>query len=103
MAKMVFQRFEKKFLLGRKPGCPASSRNIGIFGAGSLIAKKKKREYSIYNLYFDTDSSSVIRHSVDHPYYKKEKLRLRSYRSPAGPEDRVFLEIKKQYVTERNT
>ncbi|MBC8533265.1 polyphosphate polymerase domain-containing protein [Yeguia hominis] len=94
MAKMVFQRFEKKFLLGENQVAqllPAISEFLEL----DPYCKKEKREYSIYNLYFDTDSSSVIRHSVDHPYYK-EKLRLRSYRSPAGPEDRVFLEIKKK-------
>lgn len=52
-------------------------------------------EYGIYNLYYDTPDNHLIRTSIEKPYYK-EKLRLRSYDSPAYPESRVFLEIKKK-------
>ena len=48
--------------------------------------------YSIYNIYYDTDDNSVIRHSISKPYYK-EKLRLRSYKIPQSPSDKVFLEF----------
>lgn len=51
--------------------------------------------YSIYNIYYDTDDNSVIRHSISKPYYK-EKLRLRSYKIPQSPSDKVFLELKKK-------
>ena len=53
------------------------------------------KEYGIYNIYYDTPDSFLIRESLSKPYYK-EKLRLRSYFSPAGPTDKVFLEIKKK-------
>lgn len=53
------------------------------------------KEYGIYNLYYDTDDNYLIRESIAKPYYK-EKLRLRSYYSPAKPTDKVFLEIKKK-------
>ncbi len=53
------------------------------------------RDYGIYNLYYDTADDYLIRTSLEKPYYK-EKIRLRSYASPASSEDKVFLEIKKK-------
>lgn len=53
------------------------------------------REYSIFNIYYDTPDDFLIRESLSKPYYK-EKIRLRSYYSPAAPDDMVFLEIKKK-------
>ena len=52
-------------------------------------------EYTICNLYYDTEQYDLIRRSMDKPPYK-EKMRLRSY-GRAGPEDVVFLELKKKY------
>lgn len=53
------------------------------------------KDYGIYNLYYDTPDDYLIRTSLEKPYYK-EKIRLRSYASPASPEDKAFLEIKKK-------
>ncbi|MBR1592633.1 MAG: polyphosphate polymerase domain-containing protein [Ruminococcus sp.] len=53
------------------------------------------KEYGIYNIYYDTHDDYLIRESLSKPYYK-EKIRLRSYYSPAAPDDTVFLEIKKK-------
>jgi hypothetical protein len=53
------------------------------------------KDYGIYNLYYDTPDDYLIRTSLEKPKYK-EKLRLRSYFSPAAPSDKVFLEIKKK-------
>lgn len=53
------------------------------------------KDYGIYNLYYDTPDDYLIRTSLEKPYYK-EKIRLRSYYSPASPGDKVFLEIKKK-------
>lgn len=53
------------------------------------------KEYGIYNIYYDTPDDYLIRESLSKPYYK-EKIRLRSYYSPASPDDMVFLEIKKK-------
>ena len=53
------------------------------------------KDYGIYNLYYDTPDDYLIRTSLEKPYYK-EKIRLRSYYSPASPSDKVFLEIKKK-------
>lgn len=53
------------------------------------------KEYGVYNIYYDTCDDFLIRESLSKPYYK-EKIRLRSYFSPAAPDDIVFLEIKKK-------
>ena len=46
------------------------------------------KEYGIYNVYYDTPDDFLIRESLEKPDYK-EKIRLRSYLSPAQPEDTV--------------
>jgi hypothetical protein len=56
---------------------------------------KSGKNYSIYNIYYDTVNNDVIRDSTSNPYYK-EKLRLRSYNIPSSPSDSVFLELKKK-------
>ena len=53
-------------------------------------------EHTICNIYFDTPDYDLIRKSIEHPIYK-EKLRLRSYGVPKGPDSKVFVEIKKKY------
>ena len=47
------------------------------------------KEYSIFNIYYDTSDDFLIRESLSKPYYK-EKIRLRSYYSPDAPDDMVF-------------
>ncbi len=49
----------------------------------------------IRNIYFDTDTYQLIRHSLEKPVYK-EKLRIRSYRK-ADKDSTVFVELKKKY------
>jgi SPX domain protein involved in polyphosphate accumulation len=56
---------------------------------------KDSQEYTISNVYYDTDNSSIIRNSLSKPYYK-EKLRLRSYSVINVPSSIVFLELKKK-------
>jgi len=52
-------------------------------------------EYTICNLYYDTEDYELVRQSLDKPVYK-EKLRLRSYGTP-NADTRVYLELKKKY------
>lgn len=93
MAINTFKRKEIKFLLNTKQ----------FNGLMSIIPEYMNpdkycvggEEYGIYNIYYDTPDSFLIKESLSKPYYK-EKLRLRSYFSPASPEDTVFLEIKKK-------
>lgn len=55
-------------------------------------------QYTICNIYYDTDNFELIRRSLEQPVYK-EKLRVRSYGNP-GMKDDVFLELKKKYKKE---
>ncbi|MBP3889504.1 MAG: polyphosphate polymerase domain-containing protein [Cellulosilyticum sp.] len=52
-------------------------------------------KHTIGNIYYDTDTYELIRHSIEKPKYK-EKLRLRSYGIPME-DSKVYLEIKKKY------
>ncbi len=52
-------------------------------------------QYTICNIYYDTDDWRLIRASLEKPKYK-EKLRVRSY-GTAKNDSKVFVEIKKKY------
>lgn len=93
MAIKSFKRYEKKYLLTKE-----QYRNLlpVLHKYMNLDDHCKGNEnYNIYNIYFDTKNNDVIRHSISKPYYK-EKLRLRSYKIPDIPKDKVFLELKKK-------
>ena len=60
-----------------------------------IAAVDRYGETAILNIYYDTPENLLIRRSIEKPYYK-EKLRLRSYYSPAAPDSSVFLEVKKK-------
>ena len=85
----TFKRYELKYLLTRQ-----EKQNV----LKSMAEHMKLDDYgrtTIRNIYFDTDTYRLIRHSLEKPVYK-EKLRVRSYQ-PAGPDDPVFVELKKKY------
>lgn len=84
-----FRRYENKYLLTRKQA------EAFLQAVGEWILPDQYGEYTIRNLYLDTEDFYFIEHSLDKPVYK-EKLRLRSY-GAVDEEDRVFLEIKKKY------
>lgn len=84
-----FARCEKKYLLDR-----SVYREL----LGQLRPRLKPDEYSNYslcNIYYDTDDWRLVRNSIEKPVYK-EKLRVRSYGVPE-PDGRVFVEIKKKF------
>ncbi len=83
-----FRRYETKYLLSG-PQCEAF-----LTTASGLLIPDKYGDYTICNLYLDTEDFYFIEHSLDKPAYK-EKLRLRSYGN-VGASDKVFLEIKKK-------
>ena len=59
-----------------------------------LLTEQQYQDFlPLLNHYMNPDF--LIRESLEKPDYK-EKIRLRSYLSPAQPEDTVFLEIKKK-------
>lgn len=93
MAIKSFKRYEKKFLLTQQQYDVLVSKLSDYMEPDQHCLDGKN--YSIYNIYYDTVHSDVIRHSISKPYYK-EKLRLRSYKVPKKPTDKVFLELKKK-------
>lgn len=83
-----FARFETKYFLTKK-------QYAGMLaGMAAHTVPDVHPQYTIHNIYFDTENYQLIRDSLEKPNYK-EKLRLRSYgRVAAG--QRVFLEMKKK-------
>lgn len=102
MAKEIFNRIEKKYLLTK-------DQYEEILKILPLYMNKDKfnendKKYLISNIYYDTQNDDLIRQSLQKPIYK-EKLRLRSY-GPKHDDDFVFLEIKKKFnglVNKRRT
>lgn len=93
MAIKSFKRYEKKYLLDKDQYDMLIPRLFEHMNSDEYC--KSTETYNIYNIYYDTDNSDVIRHSISKPYYK-EKLRLRSYSVPKSKDDKVFLELKKK-------
>lgn len=85
----VFKRYEKKYMLSRTQYTDLRRAMEG------RMQQDQYGLHTICNLYFDTESFSLIRTSLDKPVYK-EKLRLRSYGIP-GANDPVFAELKKKF------
>ena len=85
----VFRRYELKYLLS------AQQKAAVLEALSGHMQPDRYGRVCIRNIYFDTDSYRLIRHSIEKPAYK-EKLRIRSY-SPAGAQDTVFVELKKKY------
>ena len=85
----VFKRYELKYLLTRK------ERELVLAGMAPFMELDGYGRTVIRNVYYDTDTYRLIRHSIEKPPFK-EKLRLRSYeRAEAG--STVFVELKRKY------
>ncbi len=90
MAKMVFERREKKYLLDRY-------QYLGLMSeAVKHLVMDEYGHSEISNLYLDNDDYEMIRTSIEKPVYK-EKVRLRAY-GPVTEDSEVFLELKKKYA-----
>ena len=87
--KLTFKRYEKKYLLSAETHARLRER------LDSMIEPDLYFASTVCSVYYDDDSYKLIRRSIDGPVYK-EKLRLRSYNVP-GPDDAVFVELKKKY------
>lgn len=88
----TFKRYEKKYMLN-------TNQHEALREAISGNTKPDKfDQYTICNIYYDTDNYQVIRRSIEKPVYK-EKLRIRSYGIP-GKNDTIFFELKKKYKKE---
>lgn len=93
MAITSFKRYEKKYMLMEEQFNKLIPRLLEYMEEDEHC--KFGEDYSIYNIYYDTKNSDLIKHSLSKPYYK-EKLRLRSYKVPKSPKEKVFLELKKK-------
>ena len=78
-----FERYEKKYCLSIR------QQRFLIERMRPHTKKDEYGEYTICNIYYDTDDWRLIRASIDKPVYK-EKLRVRSYGVPEEG-DRVFV------------
>jgi len=90
MAQKVFERYEKKFMLSRQQ-----------YDALKEILPKYMQpdsftNYTIQNIYYDTDNFELIRASLEKPKYK-EKMRVRMYGKHVTDQTKLFLELKKKY------
>lgn len=85
----VFQRYELKYMLTYQ------QKEKMLKAMEPYMALDKYGHTTIRNVYFDTDSYRLIRHSIEKSAYK-EKLRIRSY-SQTYPGSMVFVELKKKY------
>lgn len=87
--KTVFQRYELKYMLTKKQ----KEQLLRIME--EFMALDEYGRTDIRNIYFDTDTYRLIRHSIEKPAYK-EKLRVRSY-GKSQSDQAVFVELKKKY------
>ena len=84
-----FERYEKKYFL-----TPVQQKYL-LDQMGPYVRADEYGEYTICNIYYDTDDWRLVRESIEKPVYK-EKLRVRSYGVP-GPDGEIFVELKKKY------
>ena len=84
-----FERYEKKYCL------TLSQQRFLLERMTPYMKKDAYGEYTICNIYYDTDDFRLIRASLEKPIYK-EKLRVRSYGVPEE-DGRVFVELKKKF------
>ncbi len=84
-----FDRYEIKYLL-------SVEQKIAVLSAiGDKLSRDRYFDYTICNLYLDTEDFYFIERSLERPPYK-EKLRVRSY-GDAENDTMVFFEIKKKF------
>ena len=89
MIQTCFKRIEKKYLLSK------AQYYAMLNGIENTMEPDLYADYSIGNVYYDTDNYDLIRLSLGKPVYK-EKLRVRSYGVPSA-DDTVFVELKKKF------
>ncbi|MBO5556435.1 MAG: polyphosphate polymerase domain-containing protein [Oscillospiraceae bacterium] len=87
--KLTFKRYEKKYLL-------TGEQYDSLFARlEPYIEPDEYPQSTVCSVYYDSEDYRLIRHSLDKPVYK-EKLRVRGY-GVTGPEDPVFVELKKKF------
>ena len=89
MIQKVFRRYEIKYLI------TVEQKDRILETMNQYMMIDQYGHSVIRNLYYDTDSYRLIRHSLEKPVYK-EKLRVRSYQK-CDCDSLVFVELKKKY------
>lgn len=84
-----FNRYEIKYMLTEE------QKAAFLSAVGEHLCHDRYGEYTICNIYLDTDDFYFIERSLEKPVYK-EKLRIRSY-GTASDDTKVFFEIKKKF------
>lgn len=87
----VFKRYEIKYLLTQE------QKERVLQYMQPHMALDKYGRTTIRNIYLDTDTYRLIRHSIERPPFK-EKMRVRSY-DRATPDSPVFVELKRKYAS----
>lgn len=95
MTISTFQRYEKKFLITDEQRKILLPIFLDRMNYDEYCLKNESGKYTIYNIYYDTENSDVIRENANARSYK-EKLRLRSYYPVDSEDDKVFVELKKK-------
>lgn len=88
-AKLLFKRYEKKYLLTAEQYAALRER------LDPYIEPDEFPSGMVCSIYYDTPDCALIRHSIERPVFK-EKLRLRGYNEVNG-DTKVFVELKKKY------
>jgi len=81
-----FERNEKKYIVS-KENYIEIMKDLNYF-----LEKDQYHQYTIYNLYFDTEHFDLISRSLEKPAYK-EKVRIRKY----NQHGEAFFELKKKF------
>ena len=84
-----FERYEKKYML------TTAQQQFLLKEMAPHMVRDRYGAYTICNIYYDTPDWRLIRTSLEKPVYK-EKLRVRSYGTPAE-DGTVFIELKKKF------
>ncbi len=87
----TFQRYEIKYLL-----TPDQYQAL-VPILQEHMSSDVYGNYTVSNIFFDTETFDITRASVEKPLYK-EKLRLRAYGAADSAADLVFVELKKKYM-----
>ncbi|MBR6392641.1 MAG: polyphosphate polymerase domain-containing protein [Eubacterium sp.] len=89
----TFKRYEKKYLITKEQLDSIMPLLLEHMELDEYCVGGK--EYRIYSIYYDTVNHDVIRANSQGLTYK-EKMRIRSYYANNGPDDKVFMELKKK-------
>lgn len=88
----TFKRYEKKYLVAQQ------QYNALAKAFAARMVPDRFAESTISNIYYDTPDFRLIRRSLDRPAYK-EKLRLRTYRTPHADIPRRLWRSRKNTTT----